>query len=210
MVKTLYLVRHGQGFHNVSESQPHGNSFVKDPLLTPVGKMQCAGLRKLFAEFHDNIDLVLASPLRRTVQTAVLGLGPTIQRDVPILLVPKAQEISDKPCDTGTDPTGLKISLDEIFGEQVEYGFDSSRIDYSLVEEGWNSKKGEYEASLEATKKRADALRCWLWSRPEENIALVTVRTPPSVYSPMACFGSFECLTPSETFKRALSQDSQR
>jgi len=35
-------------------------------------------------------------------------------------------------------------------------------------------QKGEYEASVEAVEKRAAALRCWLWNRPEENIALVT------------------------------------
>ncbi|TVY55549.1 putative phosphatase SPAC5H10.03 [Lachnellula cervina] len=177
MVKTLYLIRHGQGAHNISEAQPQhqqqGNSFVKDPHLTPTGKVQCLDLRQSFS-FHKDVDIVMASPLCRTVQTAVLGLRGVLQRkEVPFLLVPQAQEISDKPCDTGTDAADLKGALAEIF-EEEEYGFDAGRIDFSLLEEGWNSKKGEYEASLEAVQKRAAALRCWLWKRPEENIALVT------------------------------------
>jgi hypothetical protein len=36
MVKTLYLVRHGQGYHNVSETQPqvpHHPAFIPLPLV---------------------------------------------------------------------------------------------------------------------------------------------------------------------------------
>lgn len=63
----------------------------------------------------------MASSLRRTVQTAVLGMRGVLKRkDVPFLLVPQAQEISAKPCDTGTDPENLKIALSEIF-EEEEY-----------------------------------------------------------------------------------------
>jgi broad specificity phosphatase PhoE len=115
-----------------------GNSFVKDPHLTPTGKAQCLDLRQRFTH-HDNIDIVMVSSLRRTVQTAVLGLAPALKRkEVPFLLVPQAQEISDKPCDTGTDPVELKVALGEIFAE--EYGFYAERIDYGILEEGWNSK----------------------------------------------------------------------
>jgi len=91
----------------------------------------------------------MASPLRRTIQTAVIGLAPTLQRrpEVPFLLVPQAQEISDRPCDTGTDPMELKVALGEIFGEgKGEDGFEAGRrIDFGGLGEGWNGKVSEDE-----------------------------------------------------------------
>lgn len=84
---------------------------------------------------------MFVSPLRRTIQTAVLGLAPALKRspEIPFVLVPQAQEISDKPCDTGTDPAELKLALEGVLvGE--EYGFDVGRIDFEMLHEGWNGK----------------------------------------------------------------------
>ncbi|KAG9233318.1 phosphoglycerate mutase family protein-like protein [Amylocarpus encephaloides] len=165
--KTIYIVRHGQGQHN-------GNSQVKDPILTPIGRAQCQALRALFLH-HNDVQIVMASALRRTIQTAATAFAPTLAHpEVPFLLVPLAQEISDKPCDVGTNPKDLQAEMDQVM-EEVDIKFKhEGRIDYSLLEEGWNSKEGIYEASLEAVTKRAAAMRKWLFQRPESVIVLVT------------------------------------
>lgn len=84
----------------------------------------------------------MASPLRRTIQTAIEGFTPALLRpDVPLLLVPQAQEISDKPCDTGYEREELEIEIKKILGEEAtEGGFDPRRIDYSVLEPGWSKK----------------------------------------------------------------------
>ncbi|KAF4636911.1 hypothetical protein G7Y89_g1174 [Cudoniella acicularis] len=172
-MKTIYLVRHAQGEHNISEISPTGNSFVKDPNLTEFGRSQCKELRESFL-YHDEVQIVMASPLRRTIQTAVTSFSPVLSRpEVPFLLVPLAQEISAKPCDVGTDPEKLAAAMDMVLAD-VDTEFDPTRIDFSFLESGWNSKTGLYEASLKAVELRAAALRRWLWKRPETSIILVT------------------------------------
>jgi hypothetical protein len=83
----------------------------------------------------------MASGLRRTIQTAVTAFAPTLARpEVPLLLVPMAQEISAKPCDTGTDAGDLEKGMDAVLRD-VDVKFEHvGRIDYSLLEEGWNGK----------------------------------------------------------------------
>lgn len=51
-------------------------------------------------------------------------------KDFKIICIPEAQETSDVPCDTGSDPAVLKK-------EFVDRGLP---VDLSLVHEGWNSK----------------------------------------------------------------------
>lgn len=87
----------------------------------------------------------MSSPLRRAIQTASIAFGPTIRRpDVAsLLLVPLGQEISDKQCDIGHDREELQRQVPALLSEEAgqDVGFDfSKKIDFSLVEDGWNSK----------------------------------------------------------------------
>ena len=83
----------------------------------------------------------MASGLRRTIQTACTAFAPTLARpEVNLLLVPMAQEISAKPCDTGTDARELEEGMDAVL-EDVDVKFEHvGRIDYTLLQEGWNEK----------------------------------------------------------------------
>jgi broad specificity phosphatase PhoE len=56
------------------------------------------------------VDIVFASPLRRTIQTASLSFGPTLARkDVPFVLLPALQEVGDMGSDTGIADTGEEL-----------------------------------------------------------------------------------------------------
>jgi broad specificity phosphatase PhoE len=111
--------------------------------LTPKGKEQC---RALSAEFphHQDVDIVFASPLRRTIQTAALSLGPALSRpEVPFVLLPMLQEVGDIESDTGIADTAedVKQLLPDLFATD-ELDFDLGKIDAAAVTKGWNTKVG--------------------------------------------------------------------
>ncbi|KAK0904273.1 hypothetical protein LTR91_012801 [Friedmanniomyces endolithicus] len=104
-------MRHGQGEHS-SAVNKDGKS-VRDAPLTQHGKDQCAERCKTF-QSHDKIDLLLASPLRRALQTCVLSFAPSIARGQKILALPMAEEASDDPCDTGSPVDVLRKEFPDI------------------------------------------------------------------------------------------------
>jgi len=122
----VHLVRHGQGYNNLPTTPPD----AVDPTLTPLGESQCRTLAQKFP-YHSSIEAIVASPLRRTLQTALIGFEPETQSGLTITALPEAQEISDFGADTGSD---LKVLRKEMEGKPV---------DLSLVTEEWNSKRGK-------------------------------------------------------------------
>ncbi|KAF2706222.1 phosphoglycerate mutase-like protein [Pleomassaria siparia CBS 279.74] len=168
MPPKLYLVRHAEGEHNATR-----NYTIPDPPLTAKGKSQCHALQSTF-EHHNAIDLVLASPLRRTIQTAALSFGRTLARnEVPFVLLPLLQEVSDSGSDTGSAPDELKRGISELFANDgIE--FDLGKIDFGAVHEEWDSKTGIYAYTKEAISQRASDLRKYMFKRPETNILVVT------------------------------------
>ena len=134
---------------------------MHDPSLTPLGEAQCYQLCQDFP-YHSSIDLLVASPLRRTLYTTLLGFQPELKRGLTIIALPEAQELADLPCDTGS---AVKI---------LEEEFRDHAIDFSLVEEEWTSNTGKWAADAEIVEKRAREVRQWLKARPEKDIVLVT------------------------------------
>jgi broad specificity phosphatase PhoE len=106
------------------------------------------------------IELIVVSPMRRTLQTAQQGLGWLIKRGVPVVLRPEWQENSDNPCDTGTD-------ISTIAKEWPQF-------DWSTVDPQFPAKTGVYEFSRQGLQERGIAARKWLRSRPEKVIAVVS------------------------------------
>ncbi|KAJ1403656.1 Histidine phosphatase superfamily, clade-1 [Sesbania bispinosa] len=78
--KTIHLVRHAQGIHNVDGDKNY-KAYLKseyfDAHLTPLGWQQVDNLRKHVraSGLINRIDLVITSPLMRTLQTAVGVFG---------------------------------------------------------------------------------------------------------------------------------------
>lgn len=158
MTPTIHFVRHAEGFHNISIFN-HG---LRDPLLTPYGKEQCAHLAKTFPHLQD-IDLVVASPLKRTIYTALLSFGDAIdKKNMTIIALPEIQETSNLPCDTGSSR------------EDIAKEFEGVRLDLSRVPDDWTSKTGKWAPHSDALEERCKLARKWLRSRPERNIVVVT------------------------------------
>lgn len=154
MTPTIHFVRHAQGYHNLSVA----NQAIRDPLLTPYGEEQCNLLSKTFP-YTDSIELIVASPLKRTIYTALLSFPNHKQ---PPVCIPELQETSDSPCDTGSSKV------------EIAREFAGMSIDLKLVTDDWNSKKGPWAPQKSAIEERAAAARRWLRSRPEKNIVVVT------------------------------------
>ncbi|CAD6447530.1 a91fb390-1aa4-400c-8e4a-4b264905ef70 [Sclerotinia trifoliorum] len=143
MAITLHLIRHAQGFHNLSTK----NHSMPDPLLTPTGKSQCETLSRTFPP--ETITHLIASPLRRTLYTALYSFPTFIASGSKVVALPELQETSTLPCDTGSEPVAL---AEEFAGS----------VDLELVTEGWNSKVGRWDANAPAIEKRAREARTWL------------------------------------------------
>ncbi|KAL6714531.1 hypothetical protein ACLMJK_007956 [Lecanora helva] len=134
---------------------------MPDPSLTPFGEEQCQNLCQRFP-YHASVELLVASPLRRTIYTTLLGFKPEIERGMTVIALPEVQETADVPCDTGADLSALKEEMKR------------KPVDLSRVMDGWNSKKDRWAPTAGALEKRAREARQWLKARPEKEIVLVT------------------------------------
>ena len=155
---TVHIVRHAQGFHQLPRNHP--NVYIRDPSLTTQGVIQSKDF-SLTYPFHAQTDLLCASPLRRTIQTASLAFNEEIQRGLRILLVPDAQESSSAPSDTGSDTSKLIAEFNDV-------------MDISLLYENWYKKTGANGPNDGALRERARRLRNFLRNRPENVIVLVS------------------------------------
>lgn len=79
--------------------------------------------------------MIVASPLRRTIQTALYSFQPAIKRGVRVVALAELQETSDVACDTGSDVADLKHEFDD-----YQLGPETPVVDLSLVPEDWNKK----------------------------------------------------------------------
>lgn len=144
MPPIIHCVRHAQAYHNLGT--PEHNHSLRDPALTDLGKQQCAALRAAFPH-HARVSAVVASPLRRTLWTALLAFGPGVR----VVALPEIQENSGLPCDVG----GERGALEREFA-----GLSAAAdLDFALVADGWNVKAGPWAAEAGAVAERCRRAR---------------------------------------------------
>ena len=109
-------------------------------------------------------ELIVSSPLRRTLQTTALGWAPAVARlggPRRVVVLPQAQECSALPCDTGSSR------------EQLEADPEFAVFDLAGLPADWNSKEGFWAPTEEALDARAAWVRRYLRGRPEGDVVLV-------------------------------------
>ncbi|MED6216767.1 hypothetical protein PIB30_010795 [Stylosanthes scabra] len=163
--KTLHLVRHAQGFHNV-EGDKNPDAYLSydlfDANLTPLGWSQVDNLRNHVktSDISKGIELVIVSPLLRTMQTAVGVFGGEAYTDG-ITAPPLMNDNGVHPCDKRRSIT--------------EYRNMFPAIDFSLIESDedilW---KPDIRETNEEVVARGLKFFEWLWTRKEKEIALVS------------------------------------
>ncbi|OJJ30426.1 hypothetical protein ASPWEDRAFT_55015 [Aspergillus wentii DTO 134E9] len=143
----LHLIRHAEGTHN-----PTHDTTILDPPLTATGVAQSEQLCRDFP-YHDSVGLVIASPLKRTLQTAVVGFAKCIdgkytntgvQNGARFSLEADVQAHSARPCDTGSD---ISVLREEFLG-----------LSWDILEEGLDpvfpAKTGAYAPDAEVLRER--------------------------------------------------------
>lgn len=82
MAPTLLLIRHAQALHNVSRDYS-----LSDPVLSKLGHEQCKKLQEHLQTqqpLASQIEYVVTSPMRRTLQTMQESLEWTIKEGVKV------------------------------------------------------------------------------------------------------------------------------
>ncbi|KAK8705550.1 hypothetical protein V6N13_049150 [Hibiscus sabdariffa] len=176
--KTLHLVRHAQGVHNVEGDKDFSNYLSEelfDAHLTPLGWQQVDNLRKHVHEtgLSKKIELVIVSPLLRTLQTAVGVFGGEGYKDginVPPLMVENAGE-SNRPAISSLDcPPFVAVELCREHLYRLIGGVLVLQID-SDEDNLWEANYREKDEELATRGKK---FLNWLWTREEREIAVVT------------------------------------
>ncbi|KAJ2906666.1 uncharacterized protein MKZ38_000402 [Zalerion maritima] len=158
MPTTIHLVRHAQGIHNLCPE----NHKYRDPDLTELGHQQCANLKSLFPD-HGKVRYLIASPLRRTIYTALESFtpfdpsSPAAQKtkgSPPVIATPLLQEVSTNPCDYGSEVSKLR----QEFGEKA----DLSRV---TDDDDWLNKDKGSPWAPDYTRLRTRAMQARTWFR---------------------------------------------
>lgn len=155
----IYLTRHAEAEHNAT-----GDSSIADALLTPLGEKQAQRLGLVTPELQSTVELIISSPLRRTLQTTEAGYKDAIERlngHANVLCLPQLQECNDVPCDTGSHRSVL----------EAQEAFAKFNLEHLTPD--WTSKQGFYAADSASLEKRAQWVRQFLRERPEQHIAVV-------------------------------------
>ncbi|XP_022936702.1 phosphoglycerate mutase-like protein 1 isoform X1 [Cucurbita moschata] len=190
--KTIHLVRHAQGFHNVA-GEKDANEYLSfdyfDAQLTSLGWKQVANLRKHVQScgLDKRIELVIVSPLFRTIQTAVGAFGGEGYSDginVPPLMVSNAGDCNRPAISSLNCPPFLAVELcREHLGVHPcdkrrsikEYRSLFPAIDFSMIEHDEDKlwRPDTRETNDEVADRGLKFLK-WLWTRKEKEIAVVS------------------------------------
>lgn len=193
--KVIHIVRHGQGFHNVAGEVDHANYMswdYADASLTGLGWQQSEALHQHLdaTGIKAQVELVVVSPLLRTLQTAagVFG-GATLPEDgssdgKELLMV---NGLGKSPHAAIAVPKALKFVANEYCREQNGvhpcdrrsnisfYKKSFPYVDFSEVatdEDTWWSETTRETAQELLTRARTFVR--WLLDRPESRIAVVS------------------------------------
>ena len=157
-LKKVYLVRHGQAYHNIGDCNKN-----PDAPLTPHGKMQAL---KINCSISVEVvpDLILFSPLRRAVETLIESYGHHClpgENLIPCLAIADLQEDwNGEPsfdCDTGSDPAVLQTAF--------------PTLDFSSLPDNW-MRADSHLPRRQKLEERHARVRSFISSRPEEVIMI--------------------------------------
>ncbi|EXJ63196.1 hypothetical protein A1O7_03643 [Cladophialophora yegresii CBS 114405] len=162
MAPTLVLIRHAEALHNKTN-----DPSILDPELSSLGIQQCEALRNELKEKFPkpvDVELIVVSPMRRTLQTASIALDWLISGGVEVEVDADWQEIYDKPCDTGSPLSDLEAEF--------------PAFDFSIVDPVYPNKSSpegrRYAHNRSAVLARAQTALGKLYGRPEKLIIVVS------------------------------------
>ncbi|KAK5628976.1 hypothetical protein RRF57_004691 [Xylaria bambusicola] len=161
MPPSIHVIRHAQALHNVDQ-----DFTIPDPELTELGHEQCKKATAELGDLGDKTVVILASPLQRTIQTALALFPAYTASGKKVVLVPDLQEIGVTPSDTGNSREYLENKFGVI-------------LDYDLLTPDWMDKSGASRNAPECVEERARDTRVFIRSIAQkygdENVNIVVV-----------------------------------
>jgi len=143
----MILLRHGQTLWNLRFGQTRIDPGLPDPGLTPEGRRQAEAAAEALA--GRGVSLILASPYRRTLETAAIVAE---RLDAPVAVEPLLRERAGFSCDIGSRASLLAEAW--------------PALDFSALDEQWWCELGETPGRVLA---RARAFRAAAAERPDRN-----------------------------------------
>lgn len=179
--KQVLFVRHGQAAHNIKNLVVDGKRgyAIPDPNLTDDGIAQAAEARSKWASFISSAQLVVTSPLKRTVRTTLeLTRG---SEHVCVIVNPDISERYLGECDTGSNLEEILSEFSEVFPSVKEW--HGLKDGEGQLENGWWPSRSNYTCCnicicciccnarlLERTERFCE----WLTQREETRIVVVS------------------------------------
>ncbi len=165
--KIIHFVRHAEGEHNAAAAINHDaylEEQFEDSLISPKGFTQCHALatdKNLVASVL-SAQLLLTSPMRRTMQTATLSF-PYLMGKIPWIALESIRETTGiHPCDRRHPLSSHASNFPHISFDHVESECDPLYHLYDTREPN------------EDVIKRAKEFLNWLKNREESEIIVVT------------------------------------
>jgi len=159
MTRTVFLIRHGQSTFNAHHMATGEDPGHIDAPLTDLGLTQVQEARARMAGEH--VDLVIASPLTRAIQTAT---GIFAGRDVAFHVTCMHREKLESSCDIGRTPAELHAEFPDL-------------VFHHLNERWWHDgpedARGIPVEPHDVFVERVELFRQWLLERPERSLAVV-------------------------------------
>ena len=161
MSKNLYLIRHGHSLHNELFHKIGIQAFripeTIDAPLTNEGHLQSIELGQSWVK-KSEIELVLVSPLTRTLDTAMNIFGDT---DIPMVSEEFLREypIGEDTCNKRSSLTHLKYKY--------------PRVKFNLMTDLDTLWTQDYRETIDELEQRLDQMVKYLQDRKEINIAIV-------------------------------------
>ncbi|KJR84744.1 phosphoglycerate mutase [Sporothrix schenckii 1099-18] len=140
---------------------------LHDPSLSELGFEQCKKLREVLRTTLPgrlDPDLVLVSPMTRTLQTAMASLDWLQANGVPFEAHAGWQETTDHPCDVGSEIDQVAQQFPQVDFSHVDPIFPEKTTPQALL----------YAYNRQALVTRAQTVLAELYARPEKVVAVVS------------------------------------
>ncbi len=160
MKKEIYLIRHAQSEANAALDLDDP-TFYYDACITKLGEKQTLIAQNKLK--YIDFDLMLCSPLTRTLQTFSLIFPKPI---VNTIILPLVREHLDHSCDVGRQPSILKKEFPHFYFDEVKEFWWNNNIPID--------EKAINRESIKDLDKRVKKFKNWINKRPEKRIALVS------------------------------------
>jgi broad specificity phosphatase PhoE len=164
--KIVHFVRHAEGYHNLAAKNDPKYGYLRadliDASITKYGISQCQDLHLSSKDKMSKAELLVVSPMHRTIQTANHTF-PQLQTSIPWLALEAVREqTGSHPCDKRQPISSHKQTYKHI-------NFDGILHDHDPLYDKYTEREPEDDVVI-----RCNEFLEWLGTRKEKEIIVVT------------------------------------